>query len=115
MMRLVETPQVTVPVLPPVHPIDIEIVGDDEEGHLQPERPASNQPKARHASDCVETHDDEREDHNAEDVALRDGVEREVVEEPLAKERLTLVVRNEPLEHGQQNGASADRSERQTL
>src|SRR5262245_10015338 len=103
MMRLVESPQVPIPVLPAVHPVDVEVVRDDEERHLEPDWPMREPLEPREATDSVERRDDDREDDDAEHVILCDRVQSEVVEEPFPKKRLALVVRHDPLEPRQED------------
>src|SRR5262252_2495225 len=112
MMRFVKPPHIPIPVLPAMHPVDIEIVGDDEQRYLEPERPLREHLESRETADRVESRDDDREDDNAEDVVLRDRVQSKVVEKPLSKEPLTFGVRDDPLEQGKEDGARADRRER---
>src|SRR5262249_56516083 len=102
-MRLVEAPQVPIPVLPAVHPVDIEVVADEEDRHLKPHRPVREQLEPRKPADGIEPRDDDREDDDAQDVALRDGIEREIVEKPFAQELLTPAVWNDPLEEREQH------------
>src|SRR5215468_8539582 len=102
-------------MLPAMHPVDIEIVGDDEQRYLEPERPLREHLEPRETADRVESRDDDREDDNAEDVVLRDRVQSKVVEKPLSKEPLTFGVRDDPLEQGKEDSARADRRERETF
>src|SRR5262245_58206155 len=109
MMGLVKPPEVPVLMLPALHPVDVVIGGGHEQRHLEPERPAPDQLEAREASESIEPRHDEREDDNAEDVVLRDRVQRKVVKKSFAKKRLTFAVRDDTLEQRQKDCAPADR------
>src|SRR5262252_301481 len=108
MVRFVEAPQVAIPVLPAVHPVNVEVVGDDERRDLEPERPTGEQLETRETADRIEPRDDDREDQDAQDVALRDRVEREVVEEPLAEQYLAFAVGDDPFEHCKEDSTRPD-------
>ena len=65
-------------------------------------RPVAHQGESRKTCCIVNTPDDEREDEDAQDIALCDCVERKIVEEALPEHPLSRVVGNDAFQGDEQ-------------
>src|SRR5688500_7631473 len=106
-MRLVYTPEPLAPVLEPMEPVDIEIVGHEREHDLPDDRPVGDDPHPRQRC-CVVDPSDQTEDQIAEQIALQDRVHPEIVPEPRAEEALLLVIGEPALEYYEQEREGDD-------
>ena len=85
-----DTPEELVAVLPTVHPVDVEVMGNGEEDQLQPNRPARQESKTRKTSDVVKQPNDEGKNNNTKDIALGYGVQGQIIKETLTKDLLPV-------------------------
>src|SRR5689334_3407178 len=107
-MGLVDAPEILVVVLPAVKPVNVEVVHHEEEQHLQAERPAREQMESRQAGRLVDERDYSREDDEAQDRALHQRVEDEIIEESSPEEGLTAVVGKAPFERDEHHRGDHD-------